>query len=63
MKDSFCFLMMKYLFGHSGLLLDILLLHGDQRPETSLHLEDEGSKPQNSEWDSTKKKKKETKTH
>lgn len=33
--------MMKYLFGHSGLLLDILLLHGDQRPETSLHLEDE----------------------
>lgn len=48
--------MIKYLFGHSGLLLDILLLHGDQRPETSLHLEDGGSKPQNSEWDSTKKK-------
>lgn len=29
-----------YLFGHSGLLLDILLLNGNQCPETSLHLED-----------------------
>lgn len=28
-----------YLFGHSGLLLDVLLLNGNQRPETSLHLE------------------------
>ena len=48
--------MMKYLFGHFGLLLDILLLHGDQRPETSLYLEDGGRKPQNSEWYSTKNK-------
>lgn len=29
-----------YLFGHSGFLLDILLLNGNQRRETSLHLED-----------------------
>lgn len=49
--------MMKYLFGHSGLLLDILLLHGGQRPETSLHLKDGGSEAQKSEWDSTNKKK------
>lgn len=47
--------MVKYLFGHFGLLLNILLLHRDQRPETSLHLEDGGSNPQKSEWDSTKK--------
>lgn len=27
-----------YLFGHPGLLLDIFLLNGNQRPEASLHL-------------------------
>ena len=32
--------LLMYLFGHSGLLFDILLLYGNQRPETSLHLED-----------------------
>lgn len=32
--------LLMYLFGHSGLLLDVLLLDGNQRPETSLHLED-----------------------
>lgn len=41
-----------YLFGHSGLLLDILLLNGNQCPETSLHLEDGGSQRSvmKSEW-------------
>lgn len=38
-----CWLLI-YLLGHSGLLLDILLLNGNQRPETSLHLEDGRSK-------------------
>lgn len=52
--------MMKYLFGDFGLLLNILLFHGDESPETSLHLEDGGSKAQNSEWDRTKKKDKNT---
>lgn len=41
MEDK-CWLLM-YLLGHSGLLLDILLLDGNQRPEASLHLEDGGN--------------------
>ncbi|KAA8592897.1 hypothetical protein FQN60_018352 [Etheostoma spectabile] len=32
--------MLADLFGHSGLLLNVLLLNGNQRPKTSLHLED-----------------------
>lgn len=47
--------MMTYLFGHLGLLLYVLLLHGDQCSETGLHLEDGGSKPQNSECDTKKR--------
>lgn len=31
-----------YLFGHFGLLLDVFLLDGIQRPEAGLHLEDRG---------------------
>lgn len=38
--DKCRLLLLMYLFGHFGLLLDVLLLNGNQCPETSLHLED-----------------------